>query len=1067
MGRIVGIDLGTLYSSVTIPEDRRELGFLVVPECPGCSVILDQFQRAVTPSIVAENEHGEIVVGYAARAHSGSLPQPIAFSKRHMGEDRSFVLGEHGTLRPEEVSAHVLRHLKRVAEERLGAQVDEAVITVPEHFSVRARHMTTMAARIAGFRRARLASESVAAALASCANDPRDPLMIMTYDLGAAFQVAIILKRDGVMSILSSADDALLGGCVFDEKLALWISLQLQQQGHDFSWDRDHRENTAVAEQVRALAEQAKVRLSREESALIDESDCGMRSRSGASIPLRLEVTRAQFASLIRDDVERTIDLCQEVMKRVNPPVQWEDIDEIALVGGSSRIPLVAQRLEEQAGRKPRLVQPELCVALGAGLLAGQLVVADTVPTTAVMGCVVIDEPISVGMSDGARREVVPVGAALPVESEVRLETSGAVEELRLPVFLGDAALGEVVEDVSALSPGSEIRVLISVDVERAVRARVVTGGVEHAVELTGRPHAASQVDAGGCPVEHRAKASGTQREGPDVIGDSGTGKRNEEWAGSPSADPSECLSGGVSGRAGVTRGTGGSSRAFDDNVQFTVYRPTVVRPVEWYPMLVFSHLAEARSGDREQDPVGQVERQARGVLQGQIGEFRRLVQDSAHAIPREGTITLVPDVADIEFNPPRRSFQWQESVHREEFRLRAAPSLDGETVRGRISVYHGVVILAELALSIRVDSTHRSAAGRAPFEEARSRPYRRIFASYSHKDLDIVRQFERYASTLGDRYLRDWSELRAGEEWSDRLAAMIREADVFQLFWSWNSMASNFVRQEWEYALSLGRSNFVRPTYWEEPLPATADGRLPPEALRRLHFQALCESGLPMPRGDRHAAKLETMRGRAEDAERVREHVERFRAIMEGAKKGIDSPSTFREVLRAISDLRHDVHRLWVTDADSKRAVGELAEAIECNYHQLGGMRVAVEEADRVNALMGRFAGLMKEAEAGIRSIEQVRDLRSALGRIRTDIAAASRFVKGQQAHAALDQLEDAIKSVLRQLEQFGEARSEQPHPAVPGWRGRGCLGLMLACLFFASLLALLVVLVRHVKPG
>ncbi|MEP6764430.1 MAG: protein kinase [Gemmatimonadaceae bacterium] len=282
-----------------------------------------------------------------------------------------------------------------------------------------------------------------------------------------------------------------------------------------------------------------------------------------------------------------------------------------------------------------------------------------------------------------------------------------------------------------------------------------------------------------------------------------------------------------------------------DENVQFTAYRPAVVRPAAWYSMLVFAHLAEAPSGSLEPDPVVVVENQARQILEGKFDEFQKLVHDSSQAIPRDGTLTFVPEVADIEFNPPRQSFLWAEQVHRADFRMRAAPILDGKTARGRLTVFLGAIIVADIALSIRVDSAH-SAPERAVerSEASTARPYRRIFASYSHKDVEVVRQFEIYAKTLGDRYLIDANDLRAGEVWNDRLMELIRDADIVQLFWSSNSMHSQFVRQEWEYALSLGRPNFVRPTFWENPLPSRPESNLPPDALLQLHFQKIQSIG-------------------------------------------------------------------------------------------------------------------------------------------------------------------------------------------------------------------------------
>ncbi|MBA2543995.1 MAG: toll/interleukin-1 receptor domain-containing protein, partial [Deltaproteobacteria bacterium] len=276
-----------------------------------------------------------------------------------------------------------------------------------------------------------------------------------------------------------------------------------------------------------------------------------------------------------------------------------------------------------------------------------------------------------------------------------------------------------------------------------------------------------------------------------------------------------------------------------DDNVQFTVYRPRSIDPGKWHQLLAFAHLAERRPGEDDlPDPVEEVQRQAKSVLGAKAQHYQPVVQDAGAAIPEEGELTFVPEFPGIEVNPPRRSFLWLESVHREEFRIRAGRELDGKTVRGRVTVFLGHIAIAEVACSVRVDAAHPEPTKREPVH---ARAYRKIFASYSHRDLDIVNQFETYARALGDEYLRDWVHLRTGEVWNDRLFQLIEQADAFQLFWSRNSMHSKFVRHEYEYALSLNRPSFVRPTYWEDPMP-TEPG-LPPEALLRLHFQKLSAS--------------------------------------------------------------------------------------------------------------------------------------------------------------------------------------------------------------------------------
>ncbi len=285
----------------------------------------------------------------------------------------------------------------------------------------------------------------------------------------------------------------------------------------------------------------------------------------------------------------------------------------------------------------------------------------------------------------------------------------------------------------------------------------------------------------------------------------------------------------------------GAKPLAMHDDVQFTVYRPKEMQPERWYPLLAFAHLSERPVGAPQgsPDPLEEVARQARGVLGDQARTCEMLRQDSIRAVPDEGEMTFVPVIPGFRVEPPTRSFRWIDTVHREEFRLRAGAELDGQVVRGRLSVYLGRILLAEVPLAIRVDRAVAPAAVESP-EMASVLPFRRIFASYSHRDEAVVADMERFAGSLGDRYLRDVRDLRAGEVWSRRLEELISEADVFQLFWSWNALRSPFVEQEWRYALGLGRANFVRPTYWEVPLPEDPANQLPPPELLRVQFHLL-----------------------------------------------------------------------------------------------------------------------------------------------------------------------------------------------------------------------------------
>jgi len=204
------------------------------------------------------------------------------------------------------------------------------------------------------------------------------------------------------------------------------------------------------------------------------------------------------------------------------------------------------------------------------------------------------------------------------------------------------------------------------------------------------------------------------------------------------------------------------------------------------------------------------------------LGEqFKRYVpqtDNSGVPIPQSEEITFVPVVSEVEFNPPSQTFRWLKSVHKAEFEFRAESAANGRTLTGQFRVFVGVRLAASISLKLRFDASAPSEP--VPTVPARAPQRQKIFASYSHDDVAIVEQFERYVETLGHRYLRDARDLRSGQVWNDELMRMIDEADVFQLFWSVRSMRSRFVRQEWEYALTLKNKGegFVCPTYWETP---------------------------------------------------------------------------------------------------------------------------------------------------------------------------------------------------------------------------------------------------------
>jgi hypothetical protein len=236
------------------------------------------------------------------------------------------------------------------------------------------------------------------------------------------------------------------------------------------------------------------------------------------------------------------------------------------------------------------------------------------------------------------------------------------------------------------------------------------------------------------------------------------------------------------------------------------------------------------------------------GALEKVRGEARKRLGDEAHRYGRAGArsgqtiargtdILIVPELAGCWFNPPSARFLWLEDCHCAEFRLQAAPDLPGfelgSTGQGRISFYVGPVLVAETRISAHVGELP-SAVGEQPETHATIEPYRAIFVSYSHRDTGVAEQLEEAYRVLGMQYLRDALTLRSGELWTPALLKRIEQADIFQLLWSSAAKRSVNVRKEWKHAVEQHRPFFIRPVYWELPMPP------PPRDLRDIHFAYL-----------------------------------------------------------------------------------------------------------------------------------------------------------------------------------------------------------------------------------
>ncbi len=364
--RIVGIDLGTTNSLVAVLDEG---GPRVLPDPDTGARLL--------PSAVAFLPGDEVRVGEAARALAAERPFDIILSvKRFMGlglehvsdEDRRryrFVEGSQGVVRflaggreltPPEVSAYVLRELKRWAEMALGGQVTKAVITVPAYFNDSQRQATKDAGRLAGLEVLRLVNEPTAASLAYGLNE-RAEGTIAVYDLGGGtFDISILKLRGGVFEVLATNGDTRLGGDDLDVRLADLLLAELPET---------LRAHPQVRAQVLALAERTKRALS---DAM--QTEIELTRPDGHSV--RRTVTREEFEALVRDLVERTSRPCRQALKDAG--LTTADVIEVVAVGGSTRVPLVRRHMEELFGRPPLVtIDPDEVVALGAGIQAGIL----------------------------------------------------------------------------------------------------------------------------------------------------------------------------------------------------------------------------------------------------------------------------------------------------------------------------------------------------------------------------------------------------------------------------------------------------------------------------------------------------------------------------------------------------------------------------------------------------------------------------------------------------------------------------------------------------------------------
>jgi molecular chaperone DnaK len=420
---ILGIDLGTTNSEVAIYRSGR-------PE-----VLADEHGRIILPSVVALSETGELFVGEEARNQCLLYPERTVRSiKRRMGSDGKVRLGERDYT-PQEISAMILSRLKEIARQRLGRSVQKAVITVPAYFSDTQRQATREAGEIAGLDVVRIINEPTAAALVYEAAQHQGK-RILVYDLGGGtFDVSVVRIEGGVVEVIASHGNNHLGGDDFDHKIVEHALEHLKlKHGVD------------IAGQARAMArvtrgaETAKKQLSDHPFARIQEEY--LTEQDGRPINLDLELSRDGYEEMITPFIEETLGAIHIALESAN--LTATQVDEILLVGGATRTPMIRRRLMEVFGKEPRgEVDPDLCVALGAAIQGA------SIAGTAVSAVLVDVTPYTFGTSALGERNgdiypycyipIIPRNTPIPVRrSEVFFTVSDAQTEVDVRIFQGE-----------------------------------------------------------------------------------------------------------------------------------------------------------------------------------------------------------------------------------------------------------------------------------------------------------------------------------------------------------------------------------------------------------------------------------------------------------------------------------------------------------------------------------------------------------------------------------------------------------------------------------------------------
>jgi len=485
---IIGIDLGTTNSEVAVVEN-------------GKVTVISDGDKKMLASFVGMDDNNQIIVGETARNQYLVYPErTIKSIKRLMGQDTNVTLDDL-SYKPQEISAIILKRLKVIAENYLGQTVTKAVITVPAYFSDAQRQATREAGEIAGLDVVRMINEPTAAALTYDAKQD-EAQHILVYDLGGGtFDVSVVNIEAGVVEVLSSHGDNQLGGDDFDEQIINHLVEHLQE-----AYDVDVREHSKAMARITRAAENAKFTLSEQPYVQIDEEY--LLEHQGTPIHLSLELSRLVYEEMIEDYINSTLDAVHIALKGAK--FTNTDIDEIILVGGSTRTPCVRERLFNEFGIEPHSeVNADLCVAMGAAI-QGAMITGQAVDTVLVDVTPYTYGTSAIGYLEGTSYpfKFVPIihkNSVLPNKKTEAFHTYvDGQEKVEITVYQGEdpdalnnVKIGEfMVEGLQDVEAGNVITLTLGLDLNGIlqVSAQEKTTGLEKSITIK---NALSQFEGG------------------------------------------------------------------------------------------------------------------------------------------------------------------------------------------------------------------------------------------------------------------------------------------------------------------------------------------------------------------------------------------------------------------------------------------------------------------------------------------------------------------------------------------------------------------------------------------